>query len=142
MEQSAATYLSKQSAHSGPAPVRARKEERFRLKQGFVACSSTNFCEIVNISNGGMALQYLAHRGSECEEINEINILNNLEGYLLGQLSCRIVYVKDMVPASQHDQTIIRRVGMQFMDLSSDQQERLDDLLIKFSLEKEQAHSN
>ena len=136
MEQAATTYVSKRSAHIVTEPERVRKPERFRLKKGFVACTSTNFCEIVDISNTGLALQYLAHQGSDCERISEINILNNLEGFLLGQIPCQIAYVNDIVPSGQYGQTVTRRIGLQFMNLSPDQQGRIDELLLKFSTEK------
>ncbi len=120
--------------------VQARKSARYHLKQGFVAFSSTSFCEIRNISKTGIALQYLAHKGSDCEEMAEINLLNNLEGFLLGQIPCRIAYVNDLIPPEQHGQSIIRRVGLQFMNLSADQQEQIDDMLRRFSTDQDTIH--
>lgn len=141
MEPTAMTNLSTPSvSHPGTGQVKARKSERFFLKQGFVAFSSSNFCEIRNISKTGIGLQYLAHKGSDCAEMNEINILNNLEGFLLGQISCRIAYVSDIVPSGQHGQSVIRRIGLQFINVSQDQQEQIDDMLARFTTEKDTFH--
>lgn len=141
MEQTATTYISSPSAfHPLLNPVRARKSERFHLKQGFVAFSARNFYEIQNISKSGMCLQYLAYEGSECDDINGTNILNNLEGFILPEIPCRIVYFKDTQPSGQHSQSVIRRVGLQFINLSADQQEKIDDLINRFSTEKDTLH--
>lgn len=141
METTAMTDSPKPSAsHPVAGQVRARKSERFLLKQGFVAFSSSNFCEIRNISTTGIGLQYLAHAGSDCEEMSELNILNNLEGFLLGQISCRIVYVNDILPSGQHGQSVIRKIGLEFINLTADQQEQIDDLLSRFSTEKDTIH--
>ena len=141
MEQPAMTHTTKPAAsHPASNQAHARKAERIRLKQGFVAFSASNFCEIRDISKTGIGLQYLAHRGSNFDELTEINILNNLEGFLLGQISCRIVYVKDIVPSGEHGQSVIRKIGLQFTNVSSDQQEQIDDLLSKFSAEDGTIH--
>ena len=141
MEQNAATHALQPTAfHPLLNPVRARKAERFRLKQGFVAFSASNFYEIQNISKGGLCLQYLAYAGSDCERINGTNIVNNLEGFVLPEIPCRIVYVKDTVPTGQHGQSVIRRIGLQFINLSADQQAQIDDLISRFSTEKETLH--
>ncbi|MEN8256247.1 MAG: PilZ domain-containing protein [Thermodesulfobacteriota bacterium] len=141
MEQTAITDHAKPSAsHPAPGQVRARASERFHLKQGFVAFSATNFCEIRDISKNGIGLQYLAHQDSPCDEMSEISLLSNIEGFLLGQINCRIAYVNDTTPAGQYCQTVIRKIGLQFMNLSTDQQEQLDDLLDRFSMEQDAIH--
>ncbi len=142
MDTTAMTDRSKPlvSSHPVTGPVKARKSERYRLKQGFVAFSSSNFCEIRDISTTGIGLQYLAHQGSDCDEMTEINLLNNLEGFLLGQIPCRIVYVKDTMPSGQHGQSVIRKIGLQFLNLSTDQQEQIIDLLARFSTEQDAIH--
>ncbi len=135
------TYVSKPSAsHPVAGQVQARKSERFLLRRGFVAFSSSNFCEIRDISKTGIGLQYLAHKGSDCEEMSEINLLNNLEGFLLGQIPCKIVYVKDIEPSGQNGQSVIRKIGLQFINISANQQEQIDDLLARFSKEKISIH--
>jgi hypothetical protein len=122
------------------AAVKARKAVRFFLQRGFVAFSASNFCEIRNISKTGIGLQYLAHRGSECIEVSEINILNNLEGFMVDQISCRLVYVKEIIPPAQHGQSVIRKIGLEFVNLTADQQEQIDTLLTRFSSEKDTFH--
>ena len=67
--------------------------------------------------------------------MKEISLLNNLEGFLLGQVTCRIAYVNDTIPTGQYGQTVVRKIGLQFMNLSTDQQEQLKELLDKYSTE-------
>ena len=136
MEQAAMTNKSKPSAsQTASGQMRARKSDRLQLKEGFVAFSATNFCEIRDISKNGIGLQYLAHKDSSCDEMRKISLLNNLEGFLLGQMNCRIAYVNDTMPAGQYGHTVVRKIGLQFMDLSTDQQEQLNELLEKYSSE-------
>ncbi len=135
------TNKSKPSAsHPASGQMRARTSDRFQLKQGFVAFSATNFCEIRDISRDGIGLQYLAHKDSSCDEMREISLLSNLEGFLLGQMNCRIAYVNDTMPAGQYGQTVVRKIGLQFIDLSPDQQDQLNDLLDKYSSENGVIH--
>lgn len=141
MEQTATTHVSKISyPDTMSRQVKARKAQRYHLKQGFIAFSSTNFCEICNISKTGIALQFLTHKGSDCEDMSEINLLNNLEGFLLGQIPCRIAYINDTQPSEQQSQSVIRKIGLQFINLTPDQQEQIDDLLRKFSTKKDSIH--
>lgn len=141
MDQTVMTCVGQTAASAGSSgQVRARKEPRFQLKQGFVAYSARNFCEIRNISENGIGLQYLAHSGTDCDEMSEINILNNLEGFMIHQLTCRIIYVKDMQPPAQHGNSLIRKVGLHFMDLSADQQEQVHDLIARFSTGQDTCH--
>lgn len=112
-----------------------RKEGRHRLKKGFIAFNSVSFGEVVNLSKSGMAIQYLAQRNASQDEMTEVNLINSKEGYLLGEIPCRMAYVQDTRKNGQNN--VVRRIGVEFVDLSHTQQESLDMLLKRFSLGEE-----
>ena len=114
-------------------PIETRNNTRHCLKRGFIAFGTDNFGEIVNISRTGIAIEFMAHKNTDVVDFSEIHLINNIEGYLLRQLRCSIVYTAD-TPVSATDQfTVLRRIGMQFTSMDERQQSQLSSLLEKYS---------
>ena len=117
-----------------------RQATRHCLKKGFIAFGSENFCEIVNISQTGIAIEYMAHKNDEVMDMSEIHLINNLEGYLLGQLSCATVYTSDTPLSPTDNFTVLRRMGMQFISMDENQQSQLSNLLDNYSTGEYSVH--
>jgi hypothetical protein len=114
-------------------PIETRRAPRHRLKRGFIAFGSENFGEIVNISQTGIAIEFMAHKDAAIMDISEINLINNLEGYLLGELGCITVYTSDTPSYSTGSVTVTRRIGMRFTPMDENQQSHLSTLLENYS---------
>jgi hypothetical protein len=80
-----------------------------------------------DISNGGLAFQYIAEAGTVAV-LTEV-ILYKDEGFLFGleALPCRIVYDWEVIPLV--NDLCVRRCGVRFGELSRYQQIRLDSLM-------------
>jgi hypothetical protein len=121
------------NSETGITAIETRKAPRHRLKRGFIAFGSENFGEIVNISQTGIAIEFMVHKDADSMDFSEIHLINNLEGYLLRQLTCRTVYTSD-IPISATDKfTVLRRLGMKFTPLDENQQSQLNTLLERYS---------
>ena len=84
-----------------------------------------------------MAIQFLTHKNSTITELHEISLLNNQTGYLLGDVACRLVYSADSDPTSTLSATVTRKLGIEFTNLDSKQQTKLNDLLNKHTTAKD-----
>jgi hypothetical protein len=108
-----------------------RKHKRYQVEESVLVFNSTTFGQIINISEGGLSFRYLAQKGDPPLSSFEIGILNGDNGFYLDKLSCRTVTVNDTPPIHPTSSTIIRRTGIQFTDLTSEQNERLANFLIQ-----------
>lgn len=113
--------------------METRNATRHCLKRGFIAFGSENFGEIVNISQTGIAIEFMAHKNADVVDFSEIHLINNLEGYLLRQLNCSIVYTADTPLSSTDNLTVLRRMGMKFTTMDESQQSQLSTLLEQYS---------
>ena len=93
------------------------------------------FGEVLNVSKTGMAIQYLARRNGDQDQMTEVNLINSQEGFLMSEIPCRMAYVKDT--QSDGQSSVIRRIGLEFVDLTLAQQDTLDMLLDRFSIGEE-----
>jgi hypothetical protein len=110
-----------------------RRAARHCLKHGFIAFNSDNFGEIINISQTGMAIEFMAQKNTETKAIPEISLINNLDGYLLSQLGCSTVYISD-IPLSPTDSfTVLRRIGLEFTSINEKQESQLNSLITNYS---------
>ncbi len=114
-------------------PIDTRRAPRHRLKRGFVAFGSENFGEIINISQTGIAIEFMVYKDADIQHISEINLLNNIEGYLLSQLGCSTIYTSDTPSSPTANATVLRRVGMRFTPMDENQQSQLSTLLENYS---------
>ncbi len=116
-----------------------RQDQRFLVQKGFVAFNSVSFGEVLNISEHGMAIQYLARRSDEQDQMTEVNLINSREGFLLSEIPCRMAYVKDSKSKGQLG--VVRRIGIEFVDLTTAQQQTITALLDRFTVgEESQQH--
>ncbi len=114
-------------------PIETRNTTRHCLKRGFIAFGTNNFGEIVNISQTGIAIEFMAHKHTDVVDLSEIHLINNMEGYLLRQLRCSIIYTADTPVSSADHFTVLRRIGMKFTSMDESQQSQLSSLLEKYS---------
>ena len=111
-----------------------RKHRRYQVAENVLVFNSTTFGQIINISKGGLAFRYLAQKDDPPLATFEIGILNGDNGFYLDQLKCRTVTVNDTPPIHPTSSTIIRKTGIQFTDLTPEQNERLASFLAENSI--------
>jgi len=136
MNQAVALNLdTKNVPHLSVAQGNIRQDQRYLVRKGFVAFNSVSFGEVLNISKHGMAIQYLSRRNDEHNQMTEINLINSHEGFLLSEIPCRMAYVKDSSTAGKIG--VVRRIGIEFIDLTNGQQETISALMESFTVGEE-----
>ena len=113
-----------------------RQEKRYQLNSGFIAFNSISFGKILNISQNGMAIYYLAQRHSEPHYPTEINLINSQNGFLLNEIPCRTAYINDKPTTGS--QYVVRQIGLEFTDLLPEQEEAIAYLLDHYIIDLEQ----
>ncbi len=106
-----------------------RKHERFKVKDGVVAApyaSSTRFAKILDISMGGLTIQYFDENKWD-EKIFEIDFVM-LDGDLsLDKVPITITFDKDHGTETPFCYLPERQCGLQFADLTAQQYASLDN---------------
>lgn len=111
-----------------------RQDKRYRTNSGLIAFNSISFGRVLNLSKSGMAMHYLAQRHSETHYLTEINLIHSQQGFLLNAIPCQTVYIKDRPIAGE--QSVIRQIGIEFLDLSPEQEEAIAFILEHCQKEK------
>ncbi len=110
-----------------------RKHKRYQVMKNVLVFNSSTFGQIINISKGGLSFRYLAQKDDPPLSVFEIGILNGDNGFYLDKLGCRTITVNDTPPIHPTSSTIIRRTGIQFTDLTPDQNKRLAHFLTNYT---------
>jgi hypothetical protein len=111
----------------GGLPVERRKQKRFRAKKGAFAVLKNHrikLGQILDISRGGLALKYIADLGRPNGEI-ELEIFTEDRAFHLEHIP--IINISDVVIENALPITpfIVRRRGVQFGSLTSQQADRM-----------------
>ena len=106
-----------------------RQHKRYQVLESVLIFNSTTFGQIINISKGGLAFRYLAQKDDPPLLSFQVSILNGNDGFYLDKLNCQMVTVNDTPPIHPTSSTIIRKTGIQFTDLTPEQNKQLAGFL-------------
>ncbi len=113
--------------------VERRKFQRFHLSDDILVFNETTFGQIINISKGGLAFRFLTSRDIVQDSFFELGILNSSSGFYLENIPCKTITSTDSAPIHPTGSTIIRRNGVQFGELSIEQQQKIEEFLAESS---------
>jgi len=138
--------------------IEQRKYERFNIKSGAIAMiklllanpeqmkdtsigenvltNKLKYCQIINISKGGLAFRYIDKNGDLNEPIN-LDVLFSKDGICLTYLKnvpCRTRWVSHAPSKTSSSQVKIHQRGVQFGEMTSNQTAKLDHFLEKYTI--------
>lgn len=123
------TPIQNQTIHTHSKSEDRRRFTRFTPKNGTMAVNDHTLGPIVNISMGGLSFQ--------CMDNDNHNPMSDLFGIFLGsddilieRIQSQIVSNRLKVPENTFMQTKTRQLSVQFLNLSSVQQKRLNDFIL------------
>ena len=116
------------------AQLERRQHKRFKIRNLMIAVqnrSNTKVAQVVNISQGGMAVRYV-DEGELMTSTTEINILKNTDFFMT---EVPVDVIRDFrYDDEEHFTTVMERQScMKFGNLEPEQQDRLDYLIMKYS---------
>ncbi|OKY75541.1 MAG: hypothetical protein BM485_07335 [Desulfobulbaceae bacterium DB1] len=106
-----------------------RKHKRYQLSDDILVFNETTFGQIINISQGGLAFRFLISKEIQQDPYFHLGILNSSSGFYLENIPCKTVTSTDSAPIHPTGSTIVRRNGVQFGELSSEQRKKIEDFL-------------
>lgn len=106
-----------------------RKYKRYRLSDDILVFNENTFGQIINISKGGLAFRFLTNKDVVQDNEFELGILNSSNGFYLENICCKTITSTDSAPIHPTGSTIVRRNGVEFYNLSPEQQEQLEEFL-------------
>lgn len=109
--------------------VERRKFQRFQLSDDILVFNESTFGQIINISKGGLAFRFLTSKDTTQDSVFELGILNSSSGFYLENIPCKTITSTDSSPIHPTGSTIIRRNGVQFGELSLEQQQKIEEFL-------------
>ncbi|WP_319549844.1 PilZ domain-containing protein [Desulfogranum marinum] len=107
-----------------------RKHPRYKVKQGTLAFVEANPCEIIDISESGMAINYIAFNERRISSYKFDLFSSDKETYL-PHLPGEIVTEIALVPPSLFSVIRTKRLGVQFEDLTLDQRSLLRYFIVQ-----------
>ena len=121
-----------------------RKHERFKVKNGAIAIirplnapvTIQKYCQIINISKGGLAYRYIIKNG-ESEEPLKLDVLfiqDSICSVYLKDISSRTVWVSHIDSRTSFSQVTIKERGIQFREMMPNQMSQLDRYLKKCTI--------
>jgi len=113
-----------------------RRHKRFRLKMPAFAVVDNSLAliaEIVDISSGGLAIRYLKNNGSTINTFQELDLFNPDIGFYLDSIQATIVSDYQIISRHTPESKEMRRCGLRFENLSSDQIARLENIIRSYS---------
>lgn len=109
--------------------VERRQHKRYQLSDDFLVFNELTFGQIINLSKSGLAFRYLTTKGVAQDLYFELGILNSSNGSYLENIPCKTITSTDSAPIHPAGQTIIRRNGVQFGQLTKEQQKKIEEFL-------------
>ncbi|RLB85542.1 MAG: hypothetical protein DRH24_01785 [Deltaproteobacteria bacterium] len=138
--------------------IERREYERFNIKNGAIAmiklllgkpeqmkdtspgenilANKLKYCQIINISKGGLAFRYIDKNGDLNEPI-KLDVLFSKDGICLTYLKnvpCRTRWVSHAPSKTSPSQVKIHQRGVQFGEMTSNQTAKLDHFLEKYTI--------
>jgi len=115
--------------------IERRKHERHQLSDDILVFNETTFGQIINISKGGLAFRFLTSKDISQNPYFELGILNSSNGFYLENIPCKTITSTDSAPIHPTGSTIVRRNGVQFGELNSEQLRKIEEFLSESSAE-------
>ncbi|MBI5559484.1 MAG: PilZ domain-containing protein [Deltaproteobacteria bacterium] len=109
--------------------IERRKHKRYQLSDDILVFNESTFGQIINISKGGLAFRFLTSKDISQNHYFELGILNSASGFYLENIPCMTVTSTDSTPIHPTGSTIVRRNGVQFGELSSEQMQKIEEFL-------------
>ncbi|MFP7754851.1 PilZ domain-containing protein [Thermodesulfobacteriota bacterium B35] len=107
-----------------PGGVERRRHRRYRVKEGALAFLGTVPGSISDISEGGLAVHYVVFEKQPGDEL-QLDIFFGRDDFYLTDLPGRKVSEADSTPGTTFSRIRVRRMGVQFGELTSEQKSRL-----------------
>ncbi len=109
--------------------VERRKHKRYHLSDDILVFNELTFGQIINISKSGLAFRYLTTKDVVQDPYFELGILNSSNGAYIENIPCKTITSTDSAPIHPAGQTIIRRNGVQFGQLTKEQLQKIEEFL-------------
>ena len=107
-----------------------RKHTRYKVKEGTLAFLEATPCVIVDISESGMAVNYVAFK-DECIANYNFDLFSTDRDTYLPRISGELVAEIALVPPSLFSVIHTKRLGIKFNTLSLDQQSLLRYFIVQ-----------
>lgn len=104
-----------------------RKHKRYQAKEGYFAGAYPNVGQIINISMGGLAYNYMGHVKEEVDE-GEMVICGD-DCSCLDDLSCRVIEDTVIANETSFSKFVTRQRRIQFVNLTPEQQVLLENFI-------------
>jgi hypothetical protein len=120
-----------------------RKHERFKVKNGAMAiinptnalAANQKHCQILNISQGGLALRYIIRDGESNESIElDVLFIQDICFTFLKSLPFKSVWISHTASKTSFSKLRIEQQGVEFGEITPQQESRLDRFLEKCTL--------
>lgn len=121
-----------------------RKHERFKVKNGAIAMirplnapvTTQKYCQIINISKGGLAYRYIIRNGESNEpfKLDVLFIQDSICSVYLKDVSSKTVWVSHIDSKTSFNRVTIKKRGVQFGEMMSNQMSQLDRYLKKCTI--------
>ncbi len=109
--------------------VERRQHPRYQLSDDILVFNETTFGQIINFSKGGLAFRYLTSKDIAQETFVELGVLNSASGFYMENITCKTVNTSDSTPIHPTGSTIVRRNGVQFDNLTTDQLQQIESFI-------------
>ncbi len=107
-----------------PGGVERRRHKRYRVKEGALAFLGAVPGSITDISEGGLAVHYVVFDRQPGEEL-QLDIFFGRDDFYLADLPGKKVNEADSGPDATFSRIRVKRLGVQFGDLTGEQKSRL-----------------
>ncbi len=107
-----------------PGGVERRRHKRYRVKEGALAFLGTVPGSISDISEGGLAVHYVVFEKQPDDDL-QLDIFFGRDDFYLADIPGRKVSDADSPPDSSFSRIRVRRMGVQFGELTGEQRSRL-----------------
>ena len=121
-----------------------RKHERFKVKNGAIAIirplntpvTIQKYCQIINISKGGLAYRYIIRNGESNEpfKLDVLFIQDSICSVYLKDVSSKTVWVSHIDSKTSFNRVTIKKRGVQFGEMKPNQMSQLDRYLKKCTI--------
>jgi hypothetical protein len=121
-----------------------RKHERFKVKNGAIAMirplnapvTTQKYCQIINISKGGLAYRYIIRNGESNEpfKLDVLFIQDSICSVYLKDVSSKTVWVSHIDSKTSFNRVTIKKRGVQFGEMMPNQMSQLDLYLKKCTI--------
>ncbi|MEN8256643.1 MAG: PilZ domain-containing protein [Thermodesulfobacteriota bacterium] len=110
-----------------------RHHHRFDSLGNIIAINTMNLGQVINLSMGGLRIEYLLRPNDLFEHSFSISLLNNTGDRYIDNLPCKIVSFEDSEPIFPSINSInlfTREAGVMFDDLTSSQIKQLSYFVV------------